>query len=171
MFRTVYKESLFRNEIENEFLNLNSNYDNICLVGDFNSRTAEISDIPDIRYDAFSGMLDLDYNVISLLQKLNIDIERKSKDCNRNTFGNILIEFCRNNNMIICNGRVGKDMGFGEFTCKNSSAVDYYIVSPNGLKIINSFSILEPSKLFSDVHSPLSLTLKCYIQIMAGMIQ
>jgi hypothetical protein len=78
----------------------------------------------------------------------------------------VLIEFCRNNNMIICNGRVGKDKGVGEFTCKHSSVVDYYIVSPNGLKIINSFSILEPSKLFSDVHSPLSLTLKCYIQIM-----
>jgi hypothetical protein len=61
MSRTVYKESLFRNEIENEFLNLNSNYDNISLVGDFNSRTAEIRDIPDIRYDAFSGMLDLNY--------------------------------------------------------------------------------------------------------------
>jgi hypothetical protein len=165
MLRTVHKESVLRNEIENEFLNLNSNYDNICLVGDFNSRTAEISDIPDIRYDAFSGMLDFNYNVISLLQKLNIDIERKSKNCNRNNFGNILIEFCRNNNMIICNGRVGKDKGVGEFTCKNSSVVDHCIVSPNLLKIINSFSILEPSKLFSDVHSPLSLTLKCYIQV------
>ena len=50
MLRTVHKESLFRNEIENEFLNLNSNYDNICLVGDFNSRTAEISDIPDMMH-------------------------------------------------------------------------------------------------------------------------
>jgi hypothetical protein len=56
-------------------------------------------------------MLNLNYNVISLLQELNIDIERRSKDCNRNNFGNILIEFCRNNNMIICNGRVGKDKG------------------------------------------------------------
>ena len=111
------------------------------------------SDIPDIQYDAFSGMLDLNYNVISLLQELNIDIERRSKDCNRNNFGNILIEFCRNNNMIICNGRVGKDKGVGEFTCKNSSVVDYCIVSPNLLKIMNSISLLEPSKLFSDVHS------------------
>jgi len=40
------------NEIESEFLNLSSNYD-ICLVGDFDSRTAEISDIPDIQYDAY----------------------------------------------------------------------------------------------------------------------
>ena len=69
------------------------------------------------------------------------------------TLGNLLIEFCRNNNMIICNGRVGKDKGVGEFTCKNSSVVGYCIVSPNGPTIINSFSILEPSKLFSDVHS------------------
>jgi hypothetical protein len=113
-------------------------------------------------------MLNLNYNVISLLQELNIDIERRSKDCNRNNFGNILIEFCRNNNMIICNGRVGKDKGVGEFTCKNSSVVNYCIVSPNLLKIINSISILEPSKLFSDVHSPLLLTLKCYIQTNSG---
>jgi len=53
----------------------------LCLVGDFNSRTAEISDIPDIQYDA---LLNLIYNVISLLQELNIDIERSSKDCIRN---------------------------------------------------------------------------------------
>jgi len=37
----------------------------------------EISHIPDIQYDAFSGMLDLNYNVISLLQQLNIGTQRK----------------------------------------------------------------------------------------------
>jgi hypothetical protein len=56
----------------------------LCLVGDFNSRTAKIGDIPDIQYEAFSGMLGINYNVISVLQELNIDIQRKSKDCNPN---------------------------------------------------------------------------------------
>jgi hypothetical protein len=29
----------------------------------------------------------------------------------------MLIEFCRNNNMIICNGRAGTDKGDGELIC------------------------------------------------------
>ena len=70
--------------------------------------------------------------------------------------------------MIICNGRAGKDKGVREFTIKNYSVVDYCIVSPKLLNFFNSFSILEPSKLFSDVQSPLSLTLKCYFQTNGG---
>ena len=82
-------------------------------------------------------MLDINYNVISLLQELNIGIQRKSKDHNRSNFGNILIEFCRNNNMIICNGRVGRDKGVGEFTCKKYSVVDYCILKSGTMKSLH----------------------------------
>ena len=46
-------------ELENEFLSLKSNYDNICLLGDFNSRTSSeadfiaINDDRDLFYDIF----------------------------------------------------------------------------------------------------------------------
>ena len=61
--------------------------------GNFNSRNAEIIGISDIQYNAFSRMLDINQNITCLLQELNIDIQRRSKDCNRNNIGNILIEF------------------------------------------------------------------------------
>lgn len=69
---------------------------------------------------------------------------------------------------MICNGRAGTDKGVGELICKNYSVVDYCIVSPNLLKIIHSFPILEPSKFFCDVYSPLSLTLECSVQTNGG---
>ena len=62
-----------------------------------------------------SEMLDVNYSVISYYR--NWILTFKSKDCNRNNFGNMLIEFCRNNNMIICNGRAGTDKGDGELIC------------------------------------------------------
>ena len=61
-------------------------------VGDCKSRTAEIIDISTIQYNAFSGILYINQNVISLLQELSVDIQRRSKNCNRNNIGNILIE-------------------------------------------------------------------------------
>jgi hypothetical protein len=34
-------------------------------------------------------------------------------------------------------GRVGNDSNIGEFTCRNASAVDYFICSPNFIKCID----------------------------------
>ena len=48
------------------------------------------------------------------------------------------------------NGRVGSDSNIGELTCRNASAVDYFICSPN-------LTVLDFSKCFSDVHTPLSI--------------
>ena len=49
----------------------------------------------------------------------------------------------------------------GKLTFKNSNVVDYVISSVDFFKHIVNFSICEFSKLFSDVHSPISLSLKC----------
>jgi hypothetical protein len=34
-------------------------------------------------------------------------------------------------NLLIMNGRVGSDSNIGELTCRNASAVYYFICSPN----------------------------------------
>jgi hypothetical protein len=78
-------------------------------------------------------------------------------DNRKNNFGNRLLELCRCNNIFICNGRIGDDKGIGKFTSKNVSVVDYAICSPLLFKIIDNFSELEISKLFSDIHNPLSI--------------
>jgi hypothetical protein len=49
----------------------------------------------------FSGMLDTDNEGIDMLNELNIDIQRKSMDHRKIYFGNLLLEFCRYNNMFI----------------------------------------------------------------------
>jgi hypothetical protein len=54
-------------EIENEFLNFSTNYNYICLFGDFNARTAEEPDFVETNYDEFSGMLDIDNEGIDML--------------------------------------------------------------------------------------------------------
>ncbi|CAC5411232.1 ANPEP [Mytilus coruscus] len=54
------------------------------------------------------------------------------------------------------------DEGKGQFTCKYVSVVDYVIGSANFLTLLQNFSTLETSKLFSDAHTPLSLSLCIY---------
>jgi hypothetical protein len=56
------------------------------------------------------------------------------------------------------NGRVGSDSNIGELTCRNVSAVDYFICSPNFIKCIDDLTVLDFSKCCSDVHTPLSIT-------------
>ncbi|CAG2252061.1 unnamed protein product [Mytilus edulis] len=149
-------------EIESEFLNFSISHDNICLFGDFNARTAEESDFDVVNFEEFSGMLDIENEGVCTLDELNINRLRKSMDHKKNNFGNLLLEFCKNNNMFILNGRMCEDKGLGSFTCKNTSVVDYNIASPNFLKLVQNFSVLNSSVLFSDIHNPLSLKITCY---------
>ena len=76
--------------------NFSTNYDYICLLGDLNARTAEEPDFVETNYDEFPGMLDIHNEGIDML---NIDIQRKSMDHIKNYFGNLLLEFCKYNNV------------------------------------------------------------------------
>jgi hypothetical protein len=49
-------------------------------------------------------------------------------DKGKNNFGKLLINLCNGQNLFIMNGRVGNYSNIGEFTCRNASAVDYFIV-------------------------------------------
>ena len=106
-------------------------------------------------------MLDIDNEGIDMLNELNIDIQRKSMDHRKNYFGNLLLEFCKYNNIFICNGRMCNDKGVGKFTSKDASVVDYVIGSISFLKLVQNFSVLDSSKLFSDIHTPLFLKVTC----------
>ena len=71
-----------------------------------------------------------------------------------------MLDLCKGNDLFIINGRIENDKVIGKLTCKNSSVVDYGISSVDFFKHIANFSICQFSKLFSDVHSPISLSLK-----------
>lgn len=62
--------------------------------------------------------------------------------------------------MFVLNGRVGKDQA-GKPTSKNNSVADYAISSAHLFRKVEAFEILEFSKLFSDIHSPVSLRISC----------
>ena len=62
--------------------------------------------------------------------------------------------------MFVLNGRVGKDQA-GKLTSDNNSVVDYVISSAHFLRKVENFKIFEFSKLLSDIHSPVALTMSC----------
>ena len=86
---------------------------------------------------------------------LDIPRLRNNPDNIVNTNGRKLISFCKNDNMFVLNGRVGKDQS-GKPTSKNNSVVDYAISSAHLLRKVEDFEILEFSK-----HSPVSLRISC----------
>jgi hypothetical protein len=92
-------------------------------------------------------------------------MNRKRMDKRKNNFGNVLLEFCKCNNIFICNGRVSQDKGHGKLTSKNASVVVYVICSTDFLKFVQAFSVLDFSTLFSDIHTPLSLTINNYVEM------
>ena len=63
--------------------------------------------------------------------------------------------------MFILNRRVNGEQQ-DKFTCKNASVFDYCISSVDLLSSFHSFKVLEFSKLYSDVHCPLSISMSMY---------
>ena len=86
-------------------------------------------------------------------------INRVSKDNKINNSGQRLIDICKNHNLFILNGRFGQDNHIGAMTFRNTSVLDYAIVSSNVFEILSDFWIKEVDRLFSDCHSLLSVSL------------
>ena len=79
-------------------------------------------------------------NYISFLTDSNLPLNRKNIDKGKNNFGKLLINLCKGQNLFIMNGRVGSDSNIGELTCRNASAVDYFICSSNFIKCIDDLT-------------------------------
>ncbi|CAG2247197.1 unnamed protein product [Mytilus edulis] len=150
------------NDIEREFHKFNENTNLICLVGDFNARTGNLRDyIEDNDTEDYfvNNVIDItELTDTKILDELCIPKHRNSPDLVVNNFGRKLVDFCKNNNVFIYNGRIGNDKA-GKSTSKNLSVVDYALSTAHLLKFVKHFEVLEFSKLYSDIHSPLSLVL------------
>ena len=81
-------------------------------------------------------------------------------DSRTNAHGLILLDICRNNDLFMLNGRLGNDRDVGKLTFRDMSLTDYTIASANCFKLINSFSVEETDRLFSNGHSILKWSLK-----------
>ena len=156
-------------ELQNEFDRVCADKSNVLLFGDFNSRTATLPDI--CKCDEFlcnvQGNEDLYRDKVSIFQCFNnnnVPLKHSNADTSTNSYGYQFVEFCKNNNIFILNGRV--DFDSPKLTCKNSSTVDYMLSSAYNLEIISFFNILEFDNLFSDTYCPVTLDLHIYTPTM-----
>ena len=147
--------------LENEITSICSDNKYVILTGDFNARTAELKDYtqPD---DFLSQLFDFDeetsefFYSVSKLGLYDIPADRQSMDKHTNNIGNKLLDVCKNNNLFLCNGRIGNDKQQGNFTFKQLSVIDYTIASIETLPLLQNFEIQETDALMSDGHSFLS---------------
>ena len=154
-------------EIEDEMLQIVKNREYIGLIGDFNAKTGKLLDFVETDESIFDVLDTEDIELFDYLYdyenlaKNGIPLERSSEcTCKPNSYGHKLLDICKNNNVYIVNGRMGKDRAKGECTCNNVSLVDYFIASSNLFPHIFEFEIKEFSPLFSDIHNQLHITLK-----------
>ena len=147
-------------------------YKYALLLGNYNARTQEKQGFIDIdeffaEHVGYDDTMYQFYNISSMLSQFNLAENRVSKDKSSNNEGNLLIEICKSNNLFILNDRCGNDKGKGVFTFKNTSVIDYIVVSAQALKFIENFDITELDCLYSDGHCLLStdLTFKQCIKI------
>ena len=94
-----------------------------------------------------------------IFDNFQIHLHRVVKDTHLNNFGYKLVEFCKNNDIYLVNGRVGSDKAVGGLTCKGSRTVDYVVASAHMIKFIHGFDIIDFCNLYSDVHNPISFSI------------
>ena len=106
-------------------------------------------------FDDENNLLEFIFDDSFKLEQIGVNPKRNSMDKNKNNFGNLFLQFCRQNSLFIFNGRINGDLD-GKFRCRNSSVVDYFIGSTDLKNYVLSFNVGEFSSLFSDVHCHLS---------------
>ena len=106
--------------------NLQQKYKNIIMIGDFNSKTKELSDFMVVNEN------DALYQLEGVFDQKIVKTVRKNQDTHEaDLFGLKLLNMCKTHNLQILNGRVGKDEGVGKYTTKNESVIDYAIAPPD----------------------------------------
>ena len=135
---TKYSSEDAFSELQQEYLSFSNKSKYICLLGDFNARTATHTNCVDLIKNRHVDDYITDFvdNFTNVLNDLKMPLNRISMDKFKNKLGILLLIFCKGNSMFIVNGRVGNDKNIGRFTCRNASVVDYCITSPELLKNI-----------------------------------
>ena len=151
-------------KLENEIMSVCSSNKYVTISGDINARTAKLPDY--VELDQYiSEQFDFDDDIANffdkteILKTLNIPVERSSMDVKTNNTGYWLTDLCKNNNLFIVNGRVGKDKGVGRKTFRETSTIDYTICTADCFTFLTQFEVIELEPIFSDGHCLLSWSL------------
>jgi hypothetical protein len=150
--------------LEEEYLSIHTN-ESVCVIGDFNSRTKDLTDLIGMDPDLLESLDLADYVKAKLeeekmLEELGFDLKRVSQDPVSNNYGYRLLEMCKNIGICIINGRVGSDRGVGNTTCDGKSMVDYIMISPELFPLVQDFKVEPFDCNYSDKHNPLCMALK-----------
>ena len=122
----------------------------ICLLGDFNARTANLPD--SVQDDSFENLNNQEF----------VPPQRSNQDNTVNKYGHKLLDMCEHLDLYIVNGRCGDDKDVGKTTSKNISTVDYCIVTKDIFDKIEQFQVKEFDDMLSDILCPLHLSLVSY---------
>ena len=151
-------------KLENEIMSVCSSNKYVTISGDINARTAKLPDY--VELDQYiSEQFDFDDDIANffdkteILKNLNIPVERSSMDVKTNNTRYWLTDLCKNNNLFIVNGRVGKDKGVGRKTFRETSTIDYTICTADCFTFLTQFEVIELDPIFSDGHCLLSWSL------------
>ena len=153
LLRRIHKH----HDIENDLM---------LIVGDFNSHSGILNDIEEtdlslLKHAATCPDIYEANDTKRLLEMNDVPLKRSSRDKGRpNALFYQLIDFCKNNDMIILNGRLGSDKGIGKVTSKECSVVDYAIASPLMLPYFRKCEILDFDPIYSDVHCAVSFSIE-----------
>jgi hypothetical protein len=164
-----YSNSESFDEIEKELIALSKDSNMYsAIVGDFNAKIGTLNDfiIPDeTLLDLF--YLDSDNDVLSYmldyekLENQGVPLSRVSQcSCQPNNYGFKLLNLCKKLNICIANSRIGLDKGIGKRTCKNTSVIDYFMMSSKLFSLVKDFEIQDFDPLLADVHNPIHITLQ-----------
>ena len=161
-----YHENTIFDDIANDCIFLKAKYNApICLIGDFNARTGLLKDFVETAdfpiFQAGPG-LNLDDAITSIdeLESLGICTRRINQDRATNNNGRQLIEMCKSLDLLVVNGRIGKDKNIGKFTCDGKSVIDYVIASAELFPQLLNFYVDSFDQFMSDKHCPICLEIK-----------
>ncbi|KAI3382690.1 hypothetical protein SNEBB_010922 [Seison nebaliae] len=148
-------------ELDNLLLNYSQDYMHL-MCGDFNSHTAVLADIEVEATDDTDALFNENFiNVRDELEKCNVNFNRCNQDLtpDRSTYGKKLMDVCKNNQVVIFNGRVGEDANIGKATTTCKTVVDYAIGSIDLLSNVKNFAVLDFDNMLSDIHCGLEIIL------------
>ena len=147
--------------LENEITSMCSSHKYIFITGDLNARTGILTDY--VQLDEFlAEEFELDdetahfFDKTTILERLKIPLSRTSNDIKTNNIGYWLVNICKNNNLFIVNGRVGKNRDIVSKTFRDQSVLDHTLCTADCFYFLQQFEIIELDEIFSDGHSLLS---------------
>ena len=154
-------EEVFDN-IQMDIVNIRDSYniDTVCLLGDFNGRTGSDPDFISYNNHVRQSLDDRACNEILIGNELmDLCNVRSSKDNVVNAQGKRILNLCNSMDLRILNGRFGLDSM--KYTCKESSIVDYVMVSQWLMSEVLAFKVEDFDPIISDVHNVLSIRFHC----------